>query len=164
MKHWLIAILAVGIMGCSMLGGSDDEAAFHFPDEETESARELMIGNWFGEKRLDDGSLQEWLVKRAADGTYLIEFRLTEAGGSIDTWSEVGIWGIRKPIYFTAVRGFVEGERMFPINTNDHALYDAYEVIVLDDDEFTYRSYTSGNRFTVKRVSEDFRLGSRQGA
>lgn len=126
--------------------------------EETNNARKILIGHWLGEKKHDNGQLQKWLVHRRADGIYRIDFRTTETDGTIDQWSEVGIWGVRLPIYFTAMRGRVDGEKVEPANGAIAAYYDAYRVLELSDDAFTYNSYASGNTFTVRRVSADYKL------
>lgn len=160
MKPFLIALAVLAVNGCATISKNNDP--FNFPKEQTETARDLLIGSWLGEKRHEDGTLQQWLVKRAPDGTYFIQFYVVESNGSRDSWAEVGFWGVRKPIYFTAMRGFVESGRIVPANTNDPVFYDAYHVISLDAEQFTYRSYTSGNEFTVKRVADDFRLETHQ--
>lgn len=126
--------------------------------EETVRAREILTGNWYGTQKLDDGSRQEWLMKRAVDGTYEISYRITSTDGSVDEGGEVGIWGIRLPVYFTATRGFVGSDGVMPANVTDPAFYDAYEVKELTQETFTYYSYASGNTFTVKKVPSDFRF------
>ena len=64
---------------------------------------------------------------------------------------EYGFWGIRNPIYFTSMRGFIENGQPTPADPTTPAFYDAYKIELLTEQEFTYRSYTSGNAFTVKR-------------
>jgi len=113
------------------------------------------LGSWRGDTTRTDGTRQQWLMHRAADGTYLVQFRLTRPNGTAEEWAEVGIWGVRLPIYFTAARGVMERGKVEPADVSNPSLYDAYEVKELTNDSFTYYSYTSGDRFTVKKVPPD---------
>jgi len=86
--------------------------------------RALLIGRFLGEKTLKDGTLQRWLVTRLNDGNYFIQFKTKKIDGADDSWSEVGIWGVRAPIYFTAMRGHVNNQRISPSDhTNPDRLY-----------------------------------------
>lgn len=164
MKLFPTALSTLLVLGCSNTPKNLEDRPFNFPESETAAARSHLIGNWFGEKHHEDGTVQEWLVRRLADGTYFIEFQVTDPSGGQESWVEIGIWGVRMPIYFTAMRGFAESDIVVPADTDNHTLYDAYEIISLDGETFTYRSYTSGNEFTVTKVSEDFRLEVRESA
>jgi hypothetical protein len=127
------------------------------PAAVTEAAREKMIGTWYGDRRERDERIR-WVIARSVDGTYRIDFEVTSASGRIERNTELGIWGIRYPIYFTSVQAFVEGSTTFPADTGEPSLYDAYRVIELDEMRFVYASFTSGNTFEVRRVADGFRL------
>ncbi|MES1944207.1 hypothetical protein PC39_08829 [Salinisphaera sp. PC39] len=133
-------------------------SAFAYSDEDTARARERLVGKWYGKVTHEDGTVQRWLVHRAEDGTYLIHFRVTAPDGEIRDSREIGMWGIRMPIYFTSVQYFVEDDRAMPADTRRPALYDAYRVQKLTDDIFRYRSYRSGTRFEVRKVAPDFEM------
>ncbi len=128
-----------------------DEASVAANKEKTAQMREMLIGKWCGSKHLADGDYQRWMVNRKSDGTYAIKFTLTKKDKTSETWGEYGIWGIRYPIYFTAVRGFIDEGSSFPADTNTPTLYDAFRVKNLTSDSFTYKSFTSGNTFTVSK-------------
>ncbi len=163
MNRLFLIFVCVLTSACTLsLSERSGTAGFAAPKEETAQARALLLGDWYGEKTHDDGVLQRWHVKRAADGSYLIHFLITNPDGSNEEWAEAGIWGVRKPIYFTAVRAFVGPEGTQAADTTDYGLYDAYSIVNLTEDEFTYKSYTSGNEFTLKKVAETFRLTAAQ--
>lgn len=113
--------------------------------------RYMMLGEWCGQKTHRDGTYQKWLVYRFPDGTYKIDFTKIGLNGDAENWGEYGMWGIRNPIYFTAMRGFIENGEVDPADPTDATYYDAYRVLSLTETEFTYKSYTSGNTFTVNR-------------
>jgi len=126
----------------------------------TKAARARMMGNWYGEQFTKDGSHQRWITKRAIDGSYVSVFEALNASGKLERQTEMGFWGIRYPIYFTAVQAFRIGSSIEPADTTDPTLYDAYRVVKLDDQHFRYESYTSGTVFEMRRVPDDFTLDS----
>lgn len=136
-----------------------DKIEVHSPAV-TEAARKQLIGNWYGDQFTKDGSHQRWLIKRTIDGAYVAVFEALNASGKLERQSEMGMWGIRYPIYFTAVQAFRIGGFTEPADSTDATLYDAYRVVKLDDRRFRYESYTSGTVFEMRRVADDFTLDS----
>ena len=128
------------------------------PRQETAEMRDLMIGAWYGELKTKDGDFKRALTKRKEDGTFSVHFIVTQKNGRVVNFKEAGIWGVRKPIYFTATRGFIENGKFEKGNVESAMLYDAYEIIKLTRDELVYYSLTSGNTFSSKRVSNDFEM------
>lgn len=144
----LVFVLAVLLLvGCASI--NEDE--FNQDKSTTVKMRSLMLGKWCGEKTHEDGTYQKWLVNRFSDGTYRIDFLKIDPAGKEEKWGEYGLWGIRDPIYFTVMRGFIENNQATPADPTEPAFYDAYKVLLLSGSEFTYKSYTSGNTFTIKR-------------
>ncbi len=152
---WLLSIASLALVGCVSPAAEDPVQEFGYDSRETAAMRQMMLGVWCGEKKFEDGGYQKWLVERFPDGTYRIDFTKTSPGGRADTWGEFGIWGIRKPIYFTAMRGVIQNDRAAQVDPTNPDLYDAYKVLSLTEQEFTYRSYTSGNTFTIKRQCDE---------
>ena len=151
----LILLAIVALAGCSSPEETESQvgpSVEAYPREETERMRQLMIGTWLGSRPYYGDATVESLNKRYADGTYELTFCIVMRGVVQDRWVEAGIWGVRKPVYFTATRRIVGEGRS--INRNDASLYDAYYIDVLNESEFTYSSYASGNQFTVTRVKE----------
>ena len=128
---------------------------------ETAAARQTLLGRWYGEKILEEGSHQRWLMERFTDGTYRIDFELTSPNNSIESWSETGIWGVRLPIYFTVTQTMGQNDLLKLTNASDPSFYDAYHVQTLAKDSFVYESYTSGNVFQTSKVDSNFRLDIR---
>jgi hypothetical protein len=129
--------------------------------EITRKNRSLLIGRWYGDEHLRSGTHQRWLVTREADGTFEVEFDVTLSNGRREHGFESGTWGIRHPIYFTTTRESGPSRSdMATLDPTDPRLYDAYEIVELDDEVFTYVSFASGNQFSVRRVDDDFSLGS----
>jgi hypothetical protein len=159
MKTWLSIFSFIFTSGCVSV---NLHQPFHYPEEDSVEARQLMIGSWLGVKHFEDGRIQRWLVKRQPDGIYFVHFQIIETNGEMDEWQEVGVWGVRKPIYFTAMRGFVENDNIIPADTDDAVFYDAYRIIELNEQQFTYRSFTSGNEFSLNKVADDFSLDGSQ--
>ena len=136
-----------------------EKTDFEFYDRAiTADARAELVGRWYGEKAQDDQSIKKWVVTRQDDGTYELKYKIIAKDGTMEIGVEFGIWGVRLPIYFTAMRGYLENGEMVDADTTDASLYDAYKITMVDKNSFTYHSYTSGNQFTVKKVDNDFEL------
>ena len=118
----------------------------------TVAQRDLLIGTWHGEAPTKEGGKRLWDVIRYEDGTYQVNFTITEKDGSTSSQSEIGIWGTSAEIYFTAARGFVEAGAIEPADTTDPALYDVYKILDLTGEIFEYENLSTGNRFLVKRI------------
>lgn len=60
---------------------------------------ELLIGNWVGEHRYDDGQFNRWNANYSADNSLEIKFFTeddTELGTQSGTWECDGIWVITR--------------------------------------------------------------------
>lgn len=146
-----VLILLVFLAGCASNGIQPSSTEATFDREVTNEMRKKMIGEWCGDKWYDDGSYRKWWVNRLEDGTYKIDFTNINAEGTVKNTSEYGLWGVRAPIYFSAMRGFIEDNRPIPADTTRADLYDAYKILELTHEEFKYKSYTSGNEFVLRR-------------
>lgn len=151
-------VVAILMCSSSVVIAEEKPILKAFPRQESEAMRALMTGAWYGETTSKEGDLTRSLTKRKEDGTFSAHFIVTKKNGRIMNFKEAGIWGVRKPIYFTATRGFVENGKFMKANVEAAALYDAYEVLSLTRDAFIYYSLTSGTTFVYKRVSDDFEL------
>ena len=156
-NSFFICIILFCFTGCVTKATIVKENNFElYSKDEAAITRNLLIGSWYGEKLFDDGSQQKWIMTRLNDGTFSVRFQIKGKDGQIDQWAEEGVWGAKKPIYFTATRTVVEKETASPANIFDAALYDAYRIIELTNEKFSYYSYSSGNIFTVKKVDNGF--------
>lgn len=149
----LFILMLFVMLGSSNLGKAStaESSLDYFPREQTRHIREVLVGKWQGE-RVDTNSKTVWLVTRMDNGEYRIDFKVTGSDGKSESWSEVGVWGVRKPVYFTAMRGWIRNGKFAPADTRNPAFYDAYRIVSADVDQFVYQSYTSGKVYTVKKV------------
>lgn len=129
---------------------------------DTVRARATLIGRWYGDELLVDGSRQRWVTTRKVDGTYHVQFRVVDEDGGVDEWSETGVWGVRLPIYFTIAQEMLRGDERRVSDGTNSAMYDAYEINTLTDESFSYTSFASGNVFTMTKVDDNFELRSAQ--
>jgi hypothetical protein len=135
------------------------------PDESTDlqkmassASRNMLLGKWYGIRKMADGGQKEWLTERSADGTYRVDFRFLSADGRARSQSEVGFWGVSGDIYFRIFRGWVTVEGMKPADPTVAEHYDAYKIEGLDGEYFSYVHQARGQEYTVKKMPGDFRL------
>jgi hypothetical protein len=123
-----------------------------------EARREQLLGRWFGETLTNDGGTRKWLIERSDDGTYQVQFRRILGSGQSETITEAGFWGVSGPVYFTIMKGWVDGGSFHPADPADATLYDAYEVVEINDEKFRYRNLSTGSEYAVRRVGAEFVL------
>ncbi|QIL89383.1 hypothetical protein ACONUD_04005 [Microbulbifer harenosus] len=100
---------------------------------------EKLLGNWYGQKTLDDGNLQKWKVTRFADGTYQIQFELSSPEG-LHTSKESGLWSYSGCLYSVITKS----------RNGENVLFqEVYRVQDLTDKKLIYTNYRTGNTFTV---------------
>ncbi|CAA0105251.1 Uncharacterised protein [Zhongshania aliphaticivorans] len=133
----------------------EDDEIISIPSSES---RQMLLGKWYGVRKLKDGGQKEWLTERSADGTYRVDFRFVSADGSARSQSEVGFWGVSGDIYFRIFRGWVTLNGMKPADPTVADHYDAYRIDGLDNDYFSYVHQTRGQQYTVKKMPNEFRL------
>ncbi|GEA06912.1 hypothetical protein KUL42_16730 [Alteromonas sp. KUL42] len=151
MKYLVLSLFLTISLGCSTSNKLEKPESSIVSKEFSNEVRTKLLGKWCGTKKHDDGLLQQWNVERHEDGSYRVDFSTTASDGSQENWSEFGMWGVRYPIYFTAVQGFSGENGPYRANTKDPDLYDAYTIIEIEEEHFTYKSFTSGNTFTLHR-------------
>ena len=156
MRHAISAIAAVVLLcGCA----SQAILTAKPPDsEEVVEKRALLVGFWFSDEPTKEGGRRYALSQKNADGTFKIHFRVIEGGRITMDETEVGLWGLSGPVYFTITKGWLHGYRLEPADPTNPYFYDAYEVLSLKEGEFKYRSYVIGDTYTSKKVQPDFEL------
>ncbi|WP_445364935.1 hypothetical protein ACJJJB_11410 [Microbulbifer sp. ANSA001] len=162
MKIVSIFIVFAGLIvtGCATTNTSSvaitsAKPSLTFSQEETWN---LMLGKWYGSQPTKDGGKRQEIVERFPQGTYKITFRTYDKDGKIKEQTEAGQWGVSGPVYFTIFRGWVEDNHLSPSNPADPFNYDAYRIIKLDNEMLEYESYSSGNKYVIKKVSNDFQF------
>ena len=157
-----IVVVLVGLIvtGCattetSKVAVTSEKPSLTLSQEETWN---LMIGKWFGSQPTKDGGKKQEIMERSPQGTYQITFRVYDKNGKMKEQSESGYWGVSGPVYFTIFRGWVEGNQLFPSNPADPYNYDAYRIIKLNNETFEYENYSSGDKYVIRRVPNDFKF------
>lgn len=117
-----------------------------------------LIGKWFGSLDLEGGGKYTWINERKNDGTYKVQFRITDASGKKEEFIEVGEWGVSGDIYFTIYKGDLEGGKIIPVDTTNPTYRDAYRILNLTNDIFEYEGLDEGSRFSVRKVAPNFTL------
>lgn len=125
------------------------------PEDQKDKWR-LMVGKWYGSQPLEQGGKKEWVITREENGFYEIAFRNKLHDGTIEKRIEVGDWGIAESFYFSIFQGWIVNEQFVPADRKDPYNRDIYQVIRLSKDIFEYQNITTKERYTVKRVANDF--------
>ncbi len=153
----LVSIVLATLLGCATDPRLSSDA-FKPEIEGAQAARQALVGAWYGEATIRDGLQRRWVNRRSADGTYVLEVRLSGAASESPD-REYGVWGVSGGIYFTIMQGWIDaGGTITPSDPADANFYDAYRVLELTGDVFRYRGLETGNTFTVTRVADDFSL------
>ncbi len=156
----IFAILALlcGLTAPLALNGTASLAAAKDPMKVQQERRDLLVGIWFGETKPNAGGQIKWIIERARDGTYKIQFRIYGADGRYRSHMETGIWGVSGPVYFSATQGWRQGNQVVGIDTAKARFYDAYEILDLKRNLFEYRHYVTGTSYKVRKVGRDFKF------
>jgi hypothetical protein len=115
--------------------------------------RSWMVGTWRGTAKTKDGETRVWDVTRKVDGTFRVEFCIACNTSKEERLVEYGVWGVSGDVYFTITRGWVEGQGRLEADPRDEGLYDAYYILKAEGNSMRYRSASTGNEFTIERVS-----------
>lgn len=150
-----LTFLLCGLAGCAGISSVTKSKAW---SGDAESKRSLLVGKWLGVAPLKDGGLRRWTNHRLADGTYVIVVRNLGVDGEVEENIEYGDWGVSGDVYFTVMRGWIRDGRRVAAVTRYAYYDDAYRIRLLENDRFEYVSVTSGRRYLVVRVSDDFSL------
>lgn len=121
--------------------------------------RAMLVGKWYGDLPTKEGGRKQWVIDRADDGSYQIEFLVTKANNSQQQYSESGYWGVAGNIYFSIYRGATHKGEFYPSDPSDPYNYDAYSIINLTSSSFEYQNLDSKNNYVVNKVSTSFVLG-----
>lgn len=158
MRRLLLAVgLCLALTGWATEQQSAPPIERYKADEFSQAEQRLLLaGSWFSEAPLKDGGTRLQLTKRNLDGTFVTTFRLIAEDGSFKQQTEVGLWGVSGPVYFTITRGWKEARKIHKADPTDASLNDAYQILELNEQRFRYRSWQSGSEYRLERVSEDF--------
>lgn len=74
----------------------------------------------------------------------------------VESQNEVGYWGVSGPIDFSIMTGWIKNGEYIPSDPEKAYFYDAYQIVELNDESFTYRSFDQQVEFKVRKVDDDF--------
>jgi hypothetical protein len=107
-----------------------------------EDVKSVFVGTWEGEHLDGKGEkVRSWVQKRAADGTYVIQFVHYKEDGPVHTVRK-GKW-------------WLEGDRFYEIAPSIMDEPDVYEFEIIGKDEIRFQSLEEDYSFTDKRVEPD---------
>ncbi|MFD2178292.1 hypothetical protein [Veronia pacifica] len=151
----ILLALFMAVTGCLTIT-SNEPTDLVKPDltEGSKQQWNLMIGSWYGKQPSKNGGHSEWIVNRYADGTYNIKFKFADSSQS----EEVGEWGISGGIYFSIFKGWLKKSQFRPADPADPYNRDAYDILSLTEDAFSYRHRETGDVYRVIKVANDFRF------
>lgn len=118
--------------------------------------REQLVGVWYGDQPSKEGGRVQWLMRRAADGTFRVTFRNTSLAGQVEEQTEFGEWGVNATFLITVTRGWVDQGYARHAPSGAAYYWDVYEVQSLANGQLDYRSVESGNIYRTRRVEPDF--------
>ena len=153
-----LVVVTVALFGCNATHTANYEVSVPKPfltSTEIEF-RNQLIGKWYGNQPNKKGGTKEWIKNNRIDGTYEIQFKNTSSLGEVRYKTETGDWGVSGNIYFSIYRGYVYKEKFHPSDPRDPYNYDAFNIILLNENQYEYVHVTTSNRYLVKRVSDDF--------
>ena len=115
-----------------------------------------MVGTWFGNQPNKNGGRYMWIDHRYNDGTYKVNFRITDASGKRQEKTEIGEWGVAGDIVFSIYKGDLHGDKVVHVGPTDPYTRDVYRILKLTDELYEYELIDSDLKFTARRVSADF--------
>jgi len=122
------------------------------------SRRNAMIGHWFSDQPTKEGSRRLTISRLNEDGTSEISIRVVRNDRIEGEQTEAGLWGISGPIYFVITQGWLEEGHVIPADPTDAFYFDAYEVLILNEEKRRYRSVVFGDVYESVRVPDDFQF------
>jgi len=115
--------------------------------------RQQLIGTWFRNKVLGDGSVENEFAQIAEDGSYEFSFSIHDSEGLLIQESiELGDWGLVGDIHFTIAKAECIEEEQYQADFTDPDNYHAYKVVELNHQIFKYQHIVSNEVFIMKRV------------
>lgn len=152
-----LGLTALMLAGCASTPAVERVKPY---DQKDSAQRGMMVGTWYGEAPLKEGGQRLWLINRQADGTFMVEFLITEADGNHWRQAEAGIWGYSAGVYFTKTMAIGRPGRLSEVDPTEANYDDTYAVKSLTEDALSIQSLTFGDIFSVKRVPSSFMLPS----
>ena len=115
--------------------------------------RDTLIGQWHRSEKNEFDSFSEF-AELFADGRFSFTFYTYNLDGTLlEQITELGDWGLVGDIHFTITKCEVENGIEYPADMLNEDNYQAYKVLTLSEQEFTYQHVVSGETFSLSRVA-----------
>jgi len=152
----VLIICGIGIGSCKMRSKT---TTGYSPDLSSDDYSNWikLSGKWYGILDSKDGK-SEWLAQHNPDGTYVIQFKITDKTGTIEKMVESGEWGLSGNIFFTTFKYSGAGDTKTPVDATDPYNRDAYKILKLDETSFKYEHVRTGIKLEAQKVAKDFSL------
>ncbi len=153
-----IFMVVAYLSGCAISNTSPVEISSYKPNllSSEKEAWNYMVGKWYGSQPTKNGGRKMEIMERAANGTFVLRFKIWGKEGNVYESVEVGQWGISGDIYFSIYRGWLDGKKIVRSDSHDPMNYNAYRIIELTEKKFHYRHVIVGDEFVLKKVASDF--------
>ncbi len=117
--------------------------------------RQQLIGHWYRSEQQGDEHYSEFAQLRA-DGSFCFTFYVFQKDGTlVDEISEFGDWGVVGNIHFTITKSEQIAGKDYPADLENEDNYQAYRIVKLTENEFTYEHIVTGESYTLSRVQSD---------
>ncbi len=122
MKLNLVVLLMIILSGCEAVPTASQRG----------KVDDKLIGAWEGEYLEKDGTLKKWTQTRKEDGTYRIEFRFVEPDGTVNRFSELGLWWIKDGLFHELVPSWMKHPDSYQYHFKDN---NCIEFLLVDSRE-----------------------------
>ena len=152
MNRLCLAVLFVGIV-TACAGRPTLEDVTNKPDRENWLQ---MVGFWYAEIPLDDGSVRRSLVRRGSDGIMEIEIETVGPDGSRRRHAEVLRWGVHGDVYMTELVAMLRDGEIRQVHSYHPSYHVAYKIRSLTPERFVYQAVDDDHVFTLDRIEPTF--------
>lgn len=116
--------------------------------------RDLLIGKWYRSAVNEQGENISEYAELTVDGSFEFTFIIHHADGSIaHQIIELGDWGLVGDIHFTITKSEIIEDEHYVVDLAEPDNYNAYRVIALTNQTFTYQHVVSEEIFISRRVT-----------
>lgn len=169
MSHFKLSLFSslamlLGMIGCM---GSDQSSvrasartitAFKpEPDAVMQQRLEWMIGYWYGDQPTKNGGRKQYLAHHEADGKLAVIFKISDSLKGERNYSETGLWGL-SGAYFSTLINHSDEPFSFNAAAPSPSSWNIYQIENIQKDELRYISVETGNRYEMRRVTQEFKM------
>ncbi len=117
------------------------------------NARDILIGTWFRYQDQSNNQLTEQ-AQFYQDGQFEFTFSTIKNGIIVDQIVEIGEWGLVGNIHFTITKAEKINGMLYPADLTDPGNYQAYTVLKLTNQQFSYQHVEDNDCYHLVRINE----------